>query len=205
MQCLKRCVLAILAACAFALVLAAFGAYHLAAWLNDPNAPQRADAIVVLGDDLTRVLQGAELYRSGYAPRVLLSVPARSPRALTLEREGLSELWFEEAGRTLLLRHDVPDTAIGTFGQRLRSTVEEARALRDLFPDGTPTLLIVSSPYHVRRARTVFRDALPHARILVVASRYEPYPDRWWTDRHVAVQVALECAKLTYFTLGGRR
>lgn len=205
MQCLKRCVLTILAVCVVAAVLAAVGAYHVAAWLSESDPPQRADAIVVLGDDVTRVLQGAELYRAGYAPRVLLSVPARSPRALTLEHEGLPVLWFEEAGRTLLLRHDVPDTAIGTFGQRLRSTVDEARALRALFPDGTPTLLIVSSPYHVHRARAIFRDALPHARILVVASRYEPYPDRWWTNRDVAVQVVLECAKLTYFTLGGRR
>lgn len=205
MQCFKRCVLGILSIGVVALMLGAFGAYHVAAWLSESDPPQRADAIIVLGDDLTRVLEGADLYRAGYASRILLSTPERSPRRLTLEREGLPVLWFEEAGRTLLLRRGVPDAAIATFGTGLRSTVAEARAIRARFPSGSPTLLIVTSPYHVRRARIIFRDALPSARVLVVASRYEPFPDRWWTDRHVAPQVALECGKLTLYTLGLRR
>jgi uncharacterized SAM-binding protein YcdF (DUF218 family) len=205
MQCFKRCVLGILSICAVAVVLAAFAAYHVAAWLSEADAPQRAEAIIVLGDDLTRVLEGADLYRAGYAPRILLSTPERSPRRLTLEHAGLQVLWFEEAGRTLLLRRNVPDAAIATFGTRLHSTVEEARAIRTLFKDGSPTLLVVTSPYHVRRARIIFRDALPNARVLVVASHYEPYPDRWWTERHVAPQVALECLKLALYTVGLRR
>jgi uncharacterized SAM-binding protein YcdF (DUF218 family) len=207
MQCFKRCVLGILSICALAIVLAAFAAYHVAAWLSAADAPQRADAIIVLGDDPTRVIEGADLYRAGFAPRVLLSTPARSRRHLTLEEAGLQVLWFEEAGRTILLRRGVPDSAIATFGTRLRSTVEEARAVRALYNDRSarPTLLVVTSPYHVRRARIIFRDALPDARVLVEASHYEPYPDRWWTDRHVAPQIVLECVKLAAYTLGIRR
>jgi uncharacterized SAM-binding protein YcdF (DUF218 family) len=205
MQCFKRCVLGILSICVLAIVLTAFAAYHVAAWLSEADPPQRADAIVVLGDDLTRVLAGADLYGAGLAPRILLSTPARSPRRLTLEHAGLQVLWFEEAGRTLLLRRGVPEAAIATFGTHLRSTVEEARAIRALFKDGSPTLLVVTSPYHVRRARIIFRDALPNARVLVVASNHEPYPDRWWTERHVAPQVVLECVKLAFYTLGLRR
>jgi uncharacterized SAM-binding protein YcdF (DUF218 family) len=205
MQCFKRSVLAFLAIAVLAVVLAAVGAYHVAAWLRDADPPQRADAIIVLSDDLTRVLQGADLYRAGLAPRILLSVPARSPRSLTLERAGVPVPWFEETGRTLLLRRNVPDTAIATFGKGLRTTLEEARAIRAVYPDGTPTLLIVTSPYHVRRARMIFRDALPHARVLVVASTYEPFPDRWWTDRDAAPNVVLESAKLLFHVLGGRR
>ncbi len=205
MQCFKRCVLGFLIIGVLTVVAAAFAAYNIAAWLRDADPPQRADAIIVLGDDLTRVLQGADLYRAGHAPRILLSAPARSPRALRLEREGLAWLWFEETGRTLLLRKDVPEAAIATFGKRLRTTVEEAQAIRALFPDGTPTLLVVTSPYHVRRARMIFRDALPHARVLMVASSYEPFPDRWWTERDAAPNVVLESAKLLFYLLGGRR
>jgi len=205
MQCFKRCVLGFLTLALFAVALAAVATYHVAAWLRDADSPQRAEAIIVLGNDLTRVLQGADLYRAGFAPRVLLSTPARSPRALTLAHEGLAMLWFEEAGRTLLLRREVPDSAIATFGNGLRTTAEEARAIRALFPKGAPTLLVVTSPYHVRRARIIFRDTLPHARVLVVASRYEPFPGRWWTDLDAAPQVMLECAKLAFYMLGGRR
>jgi uncharacterized SAM-binding protein YcdF (DUF218 family) len=205
MQCFKRCVLEMLALAVAGAALAAIGAYHAAAWLSEADPPQRAEAIIVLGDDLTRVLPGADLYRAGYASRVLLSAPARSPRKLTLEREGLAVLWFEEAGRTLLLRHDVPDASIETFGKRLTSTVAEARAIAALFPEGNRTLLVVTSPYHVRRARMIFRDALPHANIRIVPSRYEKFPDRWWSERNAAPQVVLECAKIAYYALGGRR
>ena len=205
MQCFKRCVLGLLTLAAAAAVLAAVGAYHIAGWLREPDPPQRAEAIIVLGDDPTRVLQGADLYRAGFARRVLLSAPARSPRWLRLELEGLQMPWFEEVGRTLLLRRDVPATAIETFGQRLTSTVAEARAIAALFADGSPTLLVVTSPYHVRRARMIFRDALPHANVLVVASGYEKFPDRWWSERDAAPQVVLECAKLAFYLLGGRR
>jgi uncharacterized SAM-binding protein YcdF (DUF218 family) len=205
MQCFKRCVLAILSICVLGGVLTAFAAYHVAAWLSEADPPQRADAIIVLGDDLTRVLEGADLYRAGFAPRILLSTPEHSPRRLTLERAGLPVLWFEEAGRTLLLRRSVPDAAIATFGAGLRSTVDEARAIHALFGDAKPTLVVVTSPYHVRRTRIIFRNALPNARVLVVASRYEPYPDRWWTERHVAPQVVLECVKLAFYTVGLRR
>jgi uncharacterized SAM-binding protein YcdF (DUF218 family) len=205
MQCFKRCVLGFLTIAVVTVVLAAVAAYHVAAWLSEGDPPRRADAIVVLGNDLTRVLQGADLYHAGWAPRVLLSTPARSQRALTLAHEGLPVLWFEEAGRTLLLRREVPDAAIATFGTGLRTTVEEARAIHALFPEGAPVLLVVTSPYHVRRARIIFRDVLPHARVLVVASRYEPFPDRWWTDLDAAPQVMLECAKLGFYMLGGRR
>jgi len=205
MQCFKRCVLGFLSIALLAVVLTAVAAYHIAAWLRDADPPQRAEAIIVLGDDLTRVLAGADLFRAGHAPRVLLSAPMRSPRARTLEQEGLPVLWFEEAGRTLLLRRNVPDAAIATFGKRLRTTAEEAKAIRELYPDRAPTLLVVTSPYHVRRARMIFRDALPHARVLVVASSYESFPDRWWTERDAASQVLLESAKLLFYSLGGRR
>jgi len=205
MQCFKRCVLGLLTLAVAAAVLAAVGAYHIAGWLSESDPPQRAEAIVVLGDDPTRVLQGADLYRAGHARRVLLAAPARSPRWLRLEQEGLQVPWFEEAGRTLLLRHDVPATAIETFGERLTSTVAEARAIATLFPDGSPTLLVVTSPYHVRRARMIFRDALPHAKVLVVASGHEKFPDRWWSDRDATPQVVLECAKFAFYLLGGRR
>ena len=64
------------------------------------------------------------------------------------------------------------------------------------------TLLVVTSPYHVYRTRLIFSDHLPASRILVVASREEPLPTRWWTDREAATNVALELGKLVFYSLG---
>ncbi|MCL4802586.1 MAG: YdcF family protein [Burkholderiales bacterium] len=204
MQCFKRCVLTLLALGAFAAAAAAVAAYNVAGWLRADDPPRRADAIVVLGDEPTRALTGAELYLARHAPRVLLSKPYRSPRRLLAEREGVAQPWFEEAARALLVRKGVPESAIETFGEGMKSTAAEAGALRERFPSGAPTLLVVTSPYHVRRARLILADALPHARVLVVASRHETFPDRWWADREAAPQVLLECAKFVFYFLGGR-
>ncbi|HEY4659807.1 MAG TPA: YdcF family protein [Gemmatimonadaceae bacterium] len=204
MQCFKRCVLTLLALGVLAAAAAAVAAYNIAGWLRADDTPQRADAIIVLGDEVTRALAGADLFRAHHAPRVLLSTPRRSQRAQLLEREGVVIPWFEAAGRALLVRKGVPESAIETFGKDLKSTAAEAAAIKALFPSGSPTLLVVTSPYHVRRARLIFSDALPHARVLVVAGRYEAFPDRWWTDRDAAPQVLLESAKLVFYLLGGR-
>jgi uncharacterized SAM-binding protein YcdF (DUF218 family) len=204
MQCFKRCVLTLLALGVLAAAAAAFAAYNIAGWLRADDPPGRADAIVVLGDEPTRALAGADLYRARHAPRVLLAKPYRSANRQLAEREGIAIPWFEEAARTLLVRKGVPETAIETFGQDLKSTAAEARALQKLFPSGSPTLLVVTSPYHVARARLIIGNALPHARVLVVASRHETFPDRWWTDRDAAPQVLLECAKFVYYFPGGR-
>jgi uncharacterized SAM-binding protein YcdF (DUF218 family) len=204
MQCFKRCVLTLLALGVLAAAAAAIAAYNLAGWLRADDPPQRADAIVVLGDEPTRALAGADLYHARHAPRVLLAKPYRSPRRLLAEREGVATAWFEDAARAILVRKGVPASAIETYGKDVKSTAAEARALRELFPAGIPTLLVVTSPYHVARARIILRDALPNARVLVVASRYETFPDRWWADREAAPQVLLECAKLVFYLLGGR-
>jgi len=204
MQCFKRCVLTLLALGVLAAAAAAVAAYNVAGWLRADDPPQRADAIVVLGDEPTRALAGADLFHARHAPRVLLSKPYRAARRQLAEREGIPVAWFEEASRALLIRKGVPESAIGTFGQDMKSTAAEARALRELFPSGNPTLLVVTSPYHVARARLIIGNALPHARVLVVASGHETFPDRWWTDRDAAPQVLLECAKFVYYFLGGR-
>jgi hypothetical protein len=38
----------------------------------------------------------------------------------------------------------------------------------------------------------------------VVASAYEAFPARWWTEQEAARNVLLESAKIVYYKLGGR-
>lgn len=172
-------------------------------WLDSPDAPAKAEAIVVLGNDPTRALAGADLFKAGYAPRVLLSVPYREPRFKYLEQEGISYPWFEVASRTILRNRGVPENAIATFGNELRSTAAEAKVLASLEPR-LASLLVVTSPYHVRRARIILRDALPGVELKVVASTYEKLPERWWTEQASARNVMLELAKLAFYVVGGR-
>jgi uncharacterized SAM-binding protein YcdF (DUF218 family) len=203
MHCLLRCGAVVVGIAALIAGAAAYAAFQASSWLSASDTPARAAAIVVLGDDPTRVLAGADLYREGIAPRVLLTVPLRSARLQRLEREGVAVPWFEEAGAQVLRRNGVPDAAIGTVGQSLKSTYAEGLALAERFAPGE-TLVVVTSPYHVRRARMILRDTLPGRNVLVVGNRHEALPARWWTEQEATRNVLLEGAKFGYWFAGGR-
>ena len=203
MQCLLRCGAVLLGLAVAIIGLTAAAGMRASAWLSASDTPAKALAIVVLGDEPTRVLEAADLHGAGIATRVLLSAPLRAPRQLRLAEEGVAVPWFEETGAYLLRRRGVPADAVATFGAALQSTYAEGLALAPLVAPGE-TVVVVTSPYHVRRARLILRDALPGRNVLVVASRYEPLPDAWWTQQEAARNVLLEGLKLAYWFGGGR-
>jgi uncharacterized SAM-binding protein YcdF (DUF218 family) len=203
MHCALRCVGVLAVVLVLAASLAVLAGREASGWLSASDPPARAAAIVVLGDDPVRALGGADLYREGIAPRVLLSVPLRAPRLALLEREGEPVAWFEESAARLLHRHGVPEAAIGTFGRALKSTYAEGLALAEQFPPGA-TLVVVTSPYHVRRTRMILRDALPGRDVRVVGNRHETLPAAWWTEQEATRNVLLEGIKLAYYVAGGR-
>lgn len=203
MQCFRRCLLAILAVLAIGVAAVAGTLFVPAPWLSSADEPVPSSAIVVLGGDPSRALAAADLHRQGLAPRVLVSAPIRLRSELRLEAAGVVKPREEDLARQVLLARGVPESAIGIFGRDLSSTLDEARALHTLL--GTEgTLLVVTSPLHVRRARIVFATEFPLERFRVIGSRYDPVPEKWWRDRESARDVLLEVAKLAYFVVGGR-
>jgi uncharacterized SAM-binding protein YcdF (DUF218 family) len=202
MTCLKRCALGLLVALVLVAGAAALLVRQAPGWLAASDAPDKADAIIVLGSEVTRAMTGASLYRQGFARVVYLTAPRREPRYVALEADKIFWPWFDDVARTLLRNRGVPDDAIRLLGKDLLSTVAEAREAARVLGPQAGTLLVVTSPYHVHRARKVFSDHLPTARILVVGSGEEPLPERWWTDQESARNVLLELAKLVFYKLG---
>jgi hypothetical protein len=94
-------------------------------WIvSDPVTP--ADVVAVLGGDLNgRPFTAAELYKKGFARKVLVSQVAEGRASHLGFIPGYSEL-----NRMVLLKLGVPDTAIAMFGQANGSTKDEAVALR---------------------------------------------------------------------------
>jgi uncharacterized SAM-binding protein YcdF (DUF218 family) len=202
MTCLKRCALGLVIALAIVAAAATLALRQASGWLARSDAPAKADAIIVLGAEPTRAIAAATLYREGHAGVVYLTVPWRAPRYRALEQDGIRWPWFDEIARTLLRNRGVPDAAIRLLGSELVSTVAEAREAARVLGPRVGTLLVVTSPYHVHRTRTIFADHLPSARVLVVASGEEPLPERWWADREAAGQVVPELVKLLFYKLG---
>ena len=93
--------------------------------ISDPL--DRADGILVLGGRVdVRPFAAADLYKRGFAPRILIANVMRDP----LET---MQLWPGQTAltRQLLLKIGVPAEAIIEFGDEVSSTYEEARAVLD--------------------------------------------------------------------------
>lgn len=163
----------------------------------------KADAVVVLGGSVFRSPHAADLYKGGYAKRVLLSQTVTSGKVEFLREHGIQAPSLTEQNRELLRRLDVPDQAVELFGAGNRSTAEEGRALATLYADQTPTLIIVTSAYHARRAGIILSRALPEATLFFSPTPYEPFPKAWWQSRSSALAVLSEAIKTVYYLLGG--
>ena len=204
MHCAKKCGLFLLVVFFTAAAGSAVGLVYAAEWLSVADRAQKSDAILVLGGGYARPFQAADLYRQGLARKIYVSVPARGDEYRLLDEAGIAFPREEEIVRQVLLKKGVPASAIEYLGKDLISTAAEAQAARALFARGAPRLLVVTSPYHLRRARMTFKDALPGADIRVIATSYDPLPQAWWKDQSAARNVLLELSKITFYKLGGR-
>jgi len=62
----------------------------------------------------------------------------------------------------------------------------------------------VTSRWHARRARLIFRSELKDSEVRVVATPYEEFTREWWARRQMADVAVLETAKLLFYLAGGR-
>jgi uncharacterized SAM-binding protein YcdF (DUF218 family) len=203
---MRRALEVLIAALVVLALAAAVAGYHAAAWLKDEDPPIKADAIVVLAGRYERSIHAADLYRQGYAPVVVLSeeVPSSSWRQLV--DLGIQIPSTLEIHRRVLRVKGVPEDRIETLGRAALSTSDEAAVIAARFGQPGRRLLVVTSLYHVRRARLIIGGALEGRGVTfaVCATPYEPFPDDWWRSQDAAREVLLEWAKLAFYLAGGR-
>ncbi|MDD3310709.1 YdcF family protein [Pseudodesulfovibrio sp.] len=175
-------------------------------WMRVNDQPVKSDYILPLAGDPHRWITAADLYSRGYAPVILESMARRTPPS-RLEKlyisQGRPNYTFEQRLAMILNAEGVPNARLEPFGNGHISTREEAEALRDHLRGRTVSLLIVTSPYHARRARMIFRDVLPDCRITMVSTKEGSFWDAWWKDQDSAQLLVMEFAKTVYYLLGG--
>jgi uncharacterized SAM-binding protein YcdF (DUF218 family) len=168
-----------LAALFFALYLVRHPLLRLAGgWWVVSDPLEHADAMIVLGDDNfsgDRAERAAELFQAGWSPQVVAS--GRMLRSYA----GIAELIQRD-----LEGSGVPAAAIVRFDQHAENTLGEARALRNLVAQRHwHKILVVTSNYHTRRARYIFRKVFPpDVSVLVEPARDSDFdPNAWWESR----------------------
>lgn len=162
--------------------------------VNEPVAD--VDAIVSLGShEWERLPLAAELARRNPGATVLLTQPEKvtpfnchdcSHRVDRLRRAGVPP----ERVRIL------PLTVRGTYGEAVATLAFVRRS-------PVHRLMLVTSPYHTRRALATFRSVLEGTGIQVgiapATETSEARPERWWMTPYDRYYVAYEWAAIVYY------
>ncbi|MCC7104624.1 MAG: YdcF family protein [Chloroflexi bacterium] len=162
---------------------------------------QQSDAIVVLaGNSPYRVQQAGRLYADNWAPVVLVS------NEVVLSH-GVETTWLE-LWRRGLAHMPIPNEAIVPLEQPALSTYHEAVQSRDvMLARGWKQAILVTDPFHMRRAVTAFRGVWSPAGLTLLASPAEGSKydvAGWWRDSNKATRVIQEYVKFPYYLLSGQ-
>jgi uncharacterized SAM-binding protein YcdF (DUF218 family) len=150
---------------------------------------EKSEAIIVLSDDnfyADRAAHAADLYRHGWAPRVVASGRKLRPYA------GVAELMQHD-----LIERGVPKDKILTISHHADNTTEEAQILlQQALERKWHRVIIVTSNYHTRRARYIFVRVFPQQIGVTVSGANDGSfdPDHWWQSRLALKELTREWA-----------
>jgi uncharacterized SAM-binding protein YcdF (DUF218 family) len=189
------------------LAVSAYAFAHIGLYLTKEDPLRKADAIAVLaGTRMDRALEAADLYQSGYAPRIVITREKEERSFAVLAERGIPLEADEDVTFDVLQKLGVPAQAIIVPKTIHDNTAQEAQTLRQLAVNNHwRTLIVVTSNYHLRRAGFALRRELKDTGTEVVmhGTRYdEVNPVRWWTSRADWRWVIVEGGKLVAYELG---
>jgi len=182
--------------------LFAFGA---ARFLIVRNPLYQADAIVVLSGSSAfreRINRAAKLYIQGVASKIILTNDnEQGGWSNKLQRNP----FFFERSQEQLLKLGVPKDAVEVLQQPVSSTQDEALLVKSYCDEHKLTsVLIVTSPYHSRRARWTFERALGAHGIKIGIDPVEIDSRSiatWWLHLSGWKMVPSEYVKMLYYRL----
>ena len=188
------------------LLLSGFLLYRAGGWLVVEDPLEKADAIFVLGGTrLERPLEAYDLYREGWAPRVMLFRVVSDYGEAELLKRGFEFPLESDVQRDVLRRLGMPEGAVVILSEE-DSTKEEALEVRTAaLANGWKTLIVVTSKQHTRRARLVIERRLAgtDVKIIMRASRYDlTDAEHWWRNRATVRFTLFETQRLFGYWIG---
>ena len=157
--------------------------------LNDPH---KSDVMVILaGETDRRLTRGLQLLDQGYAPRLILDVPAEA-KIYQWSLTDLARKYVE----------GLPESAsveiCPILGKSTRTEVQDvSRCLHGM----RGKILLVTSDYHTRRALSIFRRVAPADYSVAAAFDDREFGARWWQHRQWAKTTVEEWAKFLWWEL----
>lgn len=161
--------------------------------INDPL--EKSDLITAVSGPEYRILYAAELYKKGLGKTLFFT------GSIIGDAQRSAASWSQYLAKTT----GVPGEAIVINETTVISTYDEAMLLKefiDQHPEEYQSVIIVTDPYHTRRARWIYRKVLgDEIRILMspVAFSRTNYTKYWWRNQESRQLVKNEYIKLVFY------
>jgi uncharacterized SAM-binding protein YcdF (DUF218 family) len=154
-----------------------------------------ADLIHVIAGLDHRTDYAIQLYKLGYGKRIFFTGGWCT----------LHDHYHGAYSKERALDQGVPPDAIATDDTEVTSTYSEILRLKEFIKkSGFPihSLIAVSDPYHMRRARWAYRQVFGNeitVQMAPVPFDLSPYQHRWWSDQESRKMVEEEYLKFGYY------
>jgi uncharacterized SAM-binding protein YcdF (DUF218 family) len=169
--------------------------------------PVPSDAVVVLCTGVEyypRLIEAAELFRKGFARKVVINGNRKTDVLRSLEEKGFQRCcpWYEESLGILLMFGVPKDQVICISAEDAYDTVSEAEIVgTEILQKEFTKIIITTSKFHTRRARFIwnkrFGDTLS---ICSVSAKTDPYdPKGWWKEGRQIRWVLAEYGAWIYY------
>jgi uncharacterized SAM-binding protein YcdF (DUF218 family) len=181
------------------------------AWLGSlmvvADPIQAADAIVILDGSYfgEREIVATDLYKDGYAPRVIVTLGYEPQSSEILRQRSVMPASPKEFKLLLLRELGVPDDAIVVLEEGIESTFDEANLVAD-WVDGANigSLILVTTRFHSARALYIFQRVFGdrNIRLTMYPTSVDYFnPDTWWRNRTTLRIGLFELQKLFFYRL----
>lgn len=184
-------ILIILACC-----LVVGGLVGIGLFLSPQDDLVKADAIVAIsgGDTQARTEEAIRLYRAGYAPLLVFSGAA-------FDTSGPSNA---KSMQRMALEAGVESDHI-LIEEAAQNTTQNATGVAGLLADKHfGQIILVTSPYHQRRASILFHRAMPGVKIINHSTVDKTWRrSAWWASDYSLNLTFSELRKTLYIALGG--
>lgn len=180
-------------------VLGIIGWLGLGFFLSPQSDLEKSDAIVAVsgGETSSRTEEAIRLYQEGWAPMLIFSGAALDPNSLS----------NAEAMRRQALAAGVPGRNI-IIEEASANTFQNAQGVAEIVrKSGYTKIILVTSPYHQRRAYMSFKAALPREiRILNHSATDENWRrSQWWANQYSYDLTISELQKTLFVIWAGPR
>jgi uncharacterized SAM-binding protein YcdF (DUF218 family) len=140
-------------------------------WLVREDTLSSADVIVVLSGSMPfRAEAAAKLFQMGKAPEVWVSRPPNP--AAALQEFGIRFVGEEEYNREILIYQGVPESSVHLVPDPIVNTEQKVNEItREMQRLGKTKVIIVTSPQHTRRVRTLWKELAGRQNQAIVTRR----------------------------------